>query len=59
MVSFIHNGSEITTWMGIASKPKAQNPKQSNTCKTRTSFLNLKLQIIRSAQGHWSCTPTH
>ena len=28
IVSCIHNGSEITTWMGIASKPKAQNPKQ-------------------------------
>ena len=26
MVIFIYNGSEITT--GIASKPKAQNPKQ-------------------------------
>ena len=32
MVSFIHNGSEITTWMGhITSKPKAQIP--SNTFK--------------------------
>ena len=28
MVRFIHNGSEITTGKGIASKPKAQNPKQ-------------------------------
>ena len=28
MVSFIHNGSEITAWMDIASKPKAQNPEQ-------------------------------
>ena len=30
MVSFIHNGSEITTWMGITSKPKGkvQNLKQ-------------------------------
>ena len=28
MVGFIPNGSEITTWMGIASKPKAQNLKQ-------------------------------
>ena len=27
-VSFIHNGREITTWMGIASKPSAQYPKQ-------------------------------
>ena len=45
---------------GIASKSKAQNPKQSNIFKIRTSFLNLKLQINRLlAQGHWSCTPTH
>ena len=28
MVVFIHNGREIITSMGIASKPKAQNPKQ-------------------------------
>ena len=28
MVSFNHNGSERTTWMGIASKPKAKNPEQ-------------------------------
>ena len=53
MVSFIHNGSEITTWMGYTSKPKAQNPK------IRTSFLNFKLQIIRLAQGHWNCTLTN
>ena len=44
---------------GIASKPKAQNPKQNSIFKKRTSFLNLKLQIIRLAQGHWSCTSTH
>ena len=59
MVSFIHNGSEITTWMGIASKPKVQNLRQSNIFKKRTSFLNLKLQIIRLPQGHWSYTPTN
>ena len=28
IVSFIHNGSEITKDGGIASKPKAKNPKQ-------------------------------
>ena len=28
MVSFIHSGSEITTWAEYSSKPKAQNPKQ-------------------------------
>ena len=26
--------------------------------KIRTSFMDFKLQIIRLAQGHWSCTPT-
>ena len=57
MVSFTHNGSEITTW--IPSKSKAQNLKQSNIFKIRTSFLNLELQINRLAQGHWSCTPSH
>ena len=56
MVSFIHKGSEITTWMGHrASKPKAQN----NIFKITMSFLNFKLQIIRLAQGHWNSTPTH
>ena len=35
----------------------AQNPNQNK--KIRTSFLNLKQKIIRLAQGHWSCTPTH
>ena len=59
MVNFIHNGTEITTWMGIASKPKAQNPTQSSIFKKRTSFMNLKLQIIRLAQGHWSFASTH
>ena len=34
----------------IASKQKAQNPKQSKILKIRTSFLNLKLQIIKLAQ---------
>ena len=37
---------------GITSKPKAKNPKQSNIFKKRTSFLDLKLQINRLAQGH-------
>ena len=58
MVSFVHNESEITTWK-IASKSKAENPKQSSIFKIRTSFLNLKLQINRLAQGQWSCTPIH
>ena len=60
MDSFIHNGSDITTWMGYSFKIKStiQNPNQSNIFKIRT-FLNLKLQINRLTQGHWSCTSTH
>ena len=53
MVSFIHNGSEITT---------SENQKhkiQSNILKVTTSFLTFKQHIIRLTQGHWSCTPTH
>ena len=38
MVSFIHNGSEMQRRWGIASKPKAQNLKQSNIFKIKTSF---------------------
>ena len=48
MVSLIHNGSEITTWMGYSLKIKSKKSEQH-------SFLNFKLQIIRLAQGHWSC----
>ena len=44
----------------MASKLRAQNPKQSNIFfKIRTSFLNLKLQIIRLVQEHWICMQTH
>ena len=57
-MSFIHNGSEIT-WMGHSFKTKNTKPKQNNIFKKITSFLNLKLQIIRLPQGHWTCTPTH
>ena len=62
MVSFIHNGSEITTWMGhtgIAPMPKAQNPKQHLKDNKIFFILNFKLQIIKLAQRHWSSTPTH
>ena len=58
IVSSIHNGSEIT-WMGHSFKTKNTKPKQNNIFKKITSFLNLKLQIIRLPQGHWTCTPTH
>ena len=56
MVSFIHNESEITAWMGYSFK---KHKIQSNIFKIRTYFLNIKLQIIRLAQGHWNCTTTH
>ena len=56
MVSFIHNGSEITTWMGHSFKTKSTKSKA--TFLTTPSF-NFKLAIIRLAQGHWCCTPTH
>ena len=42
---------------GTTSKPKAQNPKQH--FKDKHLILNFKVQVIRLAQGHWSCTPTH
>ena len=57
MVSFINNRSEITAWMGYSFKTKSTKLKQRNI-KIRTTFLNLKLQIIRLAQRHWSCMPT-
>ena len=53
MVSFIHNGSEITTWMHKSTKSKATFLSKIN------SFFNFKLQIIRLVQGYWSCKPTH
>ena len=57
MVSFIHDGSEITTWMGYNFKTKST--KSQATFLRKTSFLNFKLPIYRLAQGHWSFTPTH
>ena len=57
MVSFIHNGGEITTQMEYNFKTKS--PKSRATFLRETSFLNFKLQIIRLVQGHQSCTPTH
>ena len=57
MVSFVHNGSDITTWMGYNLKNKSTKSQAISSIKK--SFLNYKLQIIRLAQGHWSCMPTH
>ena len=59
MVSFIHHGSEITTWMGYNFKTKSKSTKSQATSLRKTSFLNFKLQIIRLSQRQWSCTPTH
>ena len=58
IVSVIHNGSEITTWMGYSFKSKSTKSK-TTFLRQRISFLNLKLQIIRLAQGHWRGTTTH
>ena len=56
IVSFIHNGSEITTWMGYNFRTKST---KSQATFLKNLFLNFKLQIILLAQGYWSCTPTH
>ena len=50
MVSFIHNGSDITSWMGHSFKTKST--KSRAAYKITTSFLNFRLQIIRLAQEH-------
>ena len=57
MVSFIHNGSEITTSMRYNFKTKSA--KSYATLLRKTYFLNFKLQIIRLPQRHWRCKPTH
>ena len=59
MVSFNHNRSKVTTWMGYSFKTKRTKSKAKQHSKIRTTFLNLKLEIIRLAQGNWSCTPAH
>ena len=58
MVSFIHNGNGITTWIGYSFKTKSTKSKKRSNIFKIASFLKLKLQIIRLAQGQWSCTPT-
>ena len=58
MVSFLHNGSEITTWMGYSFKTESTKCK-ATFLRQQHLFLNFKLLIIRLAQGHWSCMPTH
>ena len=50
MVSFNHNGSEIISWRGIASKPKAQNPKQH--------FQDEYIFFEPQAADHQVCTRT-
>ena len=55
MVGFLHNENEITIWYNL----KTRSTKSQATLLRKNLFLNYKLQIIRLAQGHWSCTPTH
>ena len=38
MLSFIHNGSELTTWMGYNFKTKTTKPKQNFLTKTSFEF---------------------
>ena len=59
MENFIHNGGEITTWMGYNFKIKSKSTKSQAAFLRKPSFSNFKLQIIRLAQIHWRCTPTH
>ena len=59
MVIFIHNGSEITTWMVYNFKTKRKSTKSQAKFLRKTSLLNFKLQIIRLAQRNWSSNPTH
>ena len=58
MLSFIHNSSVITTWMGYSCKTKCTKFK-AKFLRQEHLFLNLKLQIIRLPEVHWSCTPAH
>ena len=58
MVSFICNGSEITTWMGYSCKTKSTRSR-ATTFTITPSFLIFNQQIIGLAQGHWSCTSSH
>ena len=57
MVSLIHNGSEITTWMvyNFKTESKSNIFKSQATFLRKISFLN----FVRLAQRHWSCMPTH
>ena len=55
---YIHNGSDITTWMWHSFNIKNTNPRATFFKITR-SLLNLKLHIIRLAQRHWNCTASH
>ena len=61
MVIFIGNVSEIT-WMGYSMETKSATSRATFLyfmILRFFSFLSFKLQVIRLAQGHWSCMPTH
>ena len=49
MATFIHNGSEVTTWMGYNFDTKSTKSQQKQNIFKKKSFLNFKLQIIRLA----------
>ena len=58
MVSFIHDGSEITTWMGHSFKTKSTKSKAKFLSVIATSFLNFKLQIIKLEENGVVCQLT-
>ena len=57
MASFVHNGSEITTWMQCSFKTKSAKSKVIFSRFEPTYFWTFKLQIVRLAQGHQICMP--
>ena len=55
MGSFIHNGSEMTTWMGYNFKTK-----RAKFQATFLIFFELQAAVDHYiSTSHWSCTPTH
>ena len=57
---FILNGSEIIIWLGYSFKTKSTKSKATFLRKELLFWISRsKLQIIRLAQRHWSCTPTN
>ena len=62
MTSFISNVSETTTWIGYVFKTKGKQKIQIKAKFLRKEHLfesKGKLRVIKLAQGHWCCMPTH